>query len=329
MLALGLTTAEYEALLATLRDSHRIRIGVNVLDRNEKVIRALEAPASKIIAGAVTVDARADVTRSLDLTLLDENRALGFDSGLAGDDRPLRRQLRRRRRGVFVPGARPLDRRPGLLGIVTDFERDRATSSSVEGMGKEALGLDPHFVTQGYTIRKGRRVDDAIRDVMDRLGETRYSLPDVAARLPRARAVEPEDEAWNVVKFGCESHEIRRTRKRPGERRKKKRVTVEYAGLVALAGHFTVYYDGLGRLTLAGARRTRSSRSSKGATSPSVPSRPTTSSRRSITSSSPARRSRSGRNRTGGKSSGARRRRSRPSIRSRRARSPGTGSSAT
>lgn len=253
MFALPLTTSEKEAHLAALRaDEQRVRVRVTVLDQNEKALHALDLPASQIIDGAVDVDARGEITRSLDLSFLDERHALGFDTanptrtGLFADN------FVAVERGIYVLELERWIDTPVYWGPLTGFERDGAIVK-LEGMGKEELGLDPHFVTNGYTLRKGRRVDLAIRDVMDRVGETRYNLPDLGARLPRARAVEPDDEPWNVVKFGWESH--RRVMRGKGKNRHRERIDVEYNGLIALAGNMTAFYDGLGRLTVR--RRSR------------------------------------------------------------------------
>lgn len=245
MLELALTTGDRAALMATLRSSHRMRVTVTILDRNEKPLKQLDVPASRIVDGAVEVDALADITRSLRLEFLDEKRALTFDAASPSRSGIFADNLLAVDYGVQVPAVGWIDV-PVFWGPITDFERSRSRVT-VEAQGKEALGLDPHFVTQGYTLRKGRRVDDAIRDVMDRLGESRYSLPEMPKRLPRARAVQPEDEPWQVVKFGWESTERRLQGK--GRDRRRKRVSVDYNGLASLAGPFVVYYNGRGQLT--------------------------------------------------------------------------------
>jgi hypothetical protein len=253
VLTLGLTPAEKTALLAELRSSaQRMRVRVKVLDRDEKVIQSLDAPAGQIVSGSIDVDATADVTRSLDLELLDERHALGFDvaspakAGLFADN------FVAVERGVFVDTLSRWIDVPVFWGPLTNFSRE-GDRVKLEGQGKEALGLSPHFATQGYTIRKGRRVDDAIRDVMDRIGETRYALPDMGARLPRHAVVEPDEEPWRVVKFGWEAED--RVIRGKGKNRHKERVTVDYNGLVSLAGNMNLFYNGNGRL--AARRRSR------------------------------------------------------------------------
>jgi hypothetical protein len=83
---------------------------------------------------------------------------------------------------------------------------------------------------------------------MDRLGETRYDLPDMPQRLPNVRAVEPEDEPWDVVKFGWEGGT--KVWHGKGKKRHRERETVEFNGLISLAGPMYAFYAGNGRLTV-------------------------------------------------------------------------------
>lgn len=246
MLNLALSTSQFADYMQTLRTSHVVKITARILNRNEQVISQLDVPSSQMIDGAVTYDATASVTRSLAMTFLDPSRRLGFDAGSPARGALFADNMISIRYGVLVPAIGWVEV-PVFWGPVTNFERDQGVVT-VEAQGKEALALDPHFVTQGYTIKKGRRVDNAIRDVMDRVGETRYALPDLPARLPRRRAVEPEDEPWDIVKFGWEADT--RVWKGKGKDRHRERVTVEYNGIVSLAGPMHIFYDGNGRLTV-------------------------------------------------------------------------------
>ena len=246
MLRLPLTTGESEALLATMRTSHRMRVGVTVLNKNEEPIRRLDAPASKVIDGDVTVEPFADITRSLSLSLVDEKHALGFDGTSPAAGALFADNFLAVSRDVYVASLERWVEVPVFWGPLTNFERD-GHLVKIEAQGKEALALDPHFATGGYTLRKGRRVDNAIRDVMDRLGENRYNLPVMAKRLPRARAVQPDDEPWDVVKFGWESSRV--VKRGKGKKRRRERVEVDFNGLVALQGAYMIFYDGEGRLT--------------------------------------------------------------------------------
>jgi hypothetical protein len=242
---LGQTAAERAAYYAALRSSHRIRVGVQILNNHEKAIEALHVPTSRIVSGSVTVDATADITRSLNLVYVDQKQRAGFDAASPGRGVVFADNLVSVTYGVETElGWVDV---PVFWGPVTKLER-QAELVTLEAQGKEALALDPHFATNGYTIRKGRRVDDAIRDVMDRVGETRYNLPDLPKRLQANRAVQPDDQPWDVVKFGWSS--TRKIWHGKGTHRRAKDVDVNYNGLIRLAGHFYAFYDGRGRLTV-------------------------------------------------------------------------------
>jgi hypothetical protein len=250
---LPITAAQQQSLLDTLRTSHRRRIQVAVRNRSEKVIEQLDVPASQVLSGSVTVDATADITRSLSLVFIDPQQRLGFDAGSPARGALFADNLVSVEYGVLVPSVGWIDI-PVFWGPVTNFERDRS-QVTIEAQGKEALALDPHFATQGYTLKKGRRIDNAIRDVMDRVGETRYDLPDMPQRLPRVRSVQPEDEPWDVVKFGWEGGT--RVWHGKGRQRHKQRVTVEFNGLISVAGNMRAFYNGAGRLCVRRRSTTR------------------------------------------------------------------------
>src|SRR5688500_18157631 len=79
MIDLGLTRAEYRSYVDALRDNHRIRLDVQLLDQDEEPIDNLQAPISRVLEGEIQFDTSADVTRSLSMTILDENRQLKFE----------------------------------------------------------------------------------------------------------------------------------------------------------------------------------------------------------------------------------------------------------
>lgn len=245
MIDLGLSDAGKRALATAAASSHRIRIGIELLDGDERVVKSLHVPVSRMREGAVEYDANADITRSLRMDLVDKRSELAFDPTSPGRSALYADNFVAVTYGILVPSVGWVDV-PVFWGPLTHYHRSGG-DVTIEAQGKEALALDPHFAHQGYTLRKGRRVDDAIRDVMDRLGERRYRLARMAKRLPRARVVEDEDEPWDVVKFGWEAEQRRQRHK--GKRRRRGRVSVEYNGLISLAGPFTIFYNGRGELT--------------------------------------------------------------------------------
>lgn len=250
MLDLALSPADKATLLACLRgqqgNTYRRRMIVQILDKREKVIQSLDVPASRMTTGQVTVDATATVTRSLAMTFVDPLRRLGFDAASPAKGAIFADNMVAVRYCVEVDPLGWIEI-PVFWGPITTFERD-AASVTIEAQGKEALALDPHFATQGYTLAKGRRVDNAIRDVMDRVGETRYHLPDLPARLQSRRAILPDDEPWDIVKFGWASS--KKVYHGKGKKRRGQKQDVEYNGLVKVAGHYYAYYNGRGQLAV-------------------------------------------------------------------------------
>lgn len=247
MLNLALTAADKRTLLQCLRGEQgpiRRRITAHVLNNHEKAIASLTMPIEQVTSGSVSVDATADITRSLELVFVDTQHRLGFDAGSPARGAIFADNLVAVEYGVEVDPLGWVDI-PTFWGPITNFERQQA-QVTIEAQGKEALALDPHFATQGYTIKKGRRVDNAIRDVMDRVGETRYLLPDMPQRLQGRRAVQPDDEPWDIVKFGWSSQ--KKIYHGKGKKRRGKKIDVEYNGLVKVAGHYYAYYNGRGQL---------------------------------------------------------------------------------
>lgn len=241
MIDLSLTAAERRAYEATLTRSHRIRTTLGLLNRNEEPLGAV---GGRLASGSVTIDATQDVTRSLDIEIVDPNHAIRFEpespnAGALYVDRFITATY-----GVYVPDlvAQEYDLAlgfwvdaPVFWGPVTYFERTGAVAR-VEAQGKERLMLDPHYAARGYTVRKRTRVDDAIRRVAGRAGETRFALPDLSQRLKRSRVVGSASEPWKVIKGGEENAKGKLL-----------------SGLIDRAGgDRDVGYDGLGRLVAPG-----------------------------------------------------------------------------
>lgn len=195
MFSLGLTPAlraEYEETLVT---SHSIRVTVIVRNRNEDVIAAIRP---EVISGSVKVDALASVRRSLSMVFLDPGHKLAFDSANPSIMALFADNFLEVKYGVHLPTSDVWVDVPVFWGTVTGFSR-RGPEVTVEAQGKETLGLEPHLVTSGYTLRKGTSVKTAITSVMNRLGEERVALGMITGKLGKARAVIPGEAPWKVV----------------------------------------------------------------------------------------------------------------------------------
>lgn len=211
MLRLSLTSAEYRALMATLVVSHRKQIDVEIKDRNEDTISTLSALANRVIGGAVQVDSGADITRTLEsLTIVDPKRKLRFEAdtpahGAVYADRFVSVAYR-----VYVPSTVTTFEGETITGIgdwvpipvfwgpVGHYARE-GVEVSIDARGKEVLGLDPALVHEGYTLHKGAKITESIKDVARRQGETRFDIPELNARLKKPRVVERGAEWWKVI----------------------------------------------------------------------------------------------------------------------------------
>lgn len=198
MIPLDLNASEMRRYRAALRADRRIRIRVDVLNRNEKVISSLSTPRTRILEGQVNADFDADVSRSLTLTALDPGRKLHFDGNSPADGALFADRFVRVRYGVWVEA---LDRWvdvPVFTGPVTRFDRD-GEQVAIEAQGKESLALAPAVMWEKLTIPKGTRKTVAIRRIMEAKGEARFSGFSPTARLPHAVSLARMDEGWKIA----------------------------------------------------------------------------------------------------------------------------------
>jgi hypothetical protein len=234
----ALTRGQRIAYLDALTTSHRIRLDLKLRNRNEEPIRSLTAPVSRVLSGSVQVDTTADVSRSLDLTVLDPNDRMRFEADSPAEGAVFADRFVSVRYEVLVEALDAWVSVPVFWGVLTGYSRNGA-EVTLEAQGKERLLLAPHYATQSYTLGKRMRLDDAIRRVATRAGEERFDLPDLDHRLQTRRAVTAQDEPWKVLSGGMENREGRPipgiVERAPGDRRP--------------------YYSPTGRLTVRKLRR--------------------------------------------------------------------------
>lgn len=195
MLALGLTADEHVEYLATLAGSHEIKVTVQVLDNEHRVLSVVTQILldGQVDAKMVTVRnaEEIEVSRVCRLQLLDPTRTMTFDSaspdaGALYLDRMVRvvYSVRCPSRWVDVPV---------FTGPVIKCDRD-GDIVNVEAHGKEEFGLGAAY--SPLTL-KGRKTD-AIRTLLDRSGETaRYvEIPASAENLTTALTVGRESKLF-------------------------------------------------------------------------------------------------------------------------------------
>lgn len=265
MIRLSLSSAEYRALMATLVVSHRKQIDVEIKDRNEDTISNLSAPANRVIGGAVQVDAGADITRSLEaLTIVDPDRKLRFEADTPAHGAVYADRFVAVSYLVYVPSTVTTFEGESITGIgdfvpipifwgpVGHYARE-GVEVSIDARGKEVLGLDPAVVHEGFTLHKGQKITDAIKEVARRQGETRFDIPELDARLKKPKAVERGNEWWKAIAgeknvprlkklvpiYDPPLHGAIDIEKRPS------------ASLVAgIPGHYGAFYNARGRLAV-------------------------------------------------------------------------------
>ncbi len=192
MLPLGLTRPELRAFHRALTDHHSIRVRVYVLNMEHEVVGRL---TEEILDGQVNVDTNADAaTRSATISFLDRRRTLDFDSDSPANGALFANRMLRIIYGVRVPELGEWINVPIFTGPITKLDREDDVVN-VEAQGKETLALAAAW--RPMQIRKHVRKVDAIERILrERVGETRFDLADLGARLPNRVSLGRESQPW-------------------------------------------------------------------------------------------------------------------------------------
>jgi hypothetical protein len=178
---LDLTYSERRAYEIALTQSHPMRVIVRILDQDEKEVGSLTAPESDILDGSVAVDVGADVTRQLQLSILDERGKLLWDRHNPSDTALYLDKFIAVERGDWVEELNRWVDVPVFWGPLTLFEREHPIVR-IEALGKEVLLQPPHAPFKTLTIKKGTKITDAIKKMARPMGERRFDLPDLDDR---------------------------------------------------------------------------------------------------------------------------------------------------
>ena len=174
MIDLDLTPADYKTFVQALGNPHSVRVDVAVLTLDEDELSRI---APHILDGQVDVDADADVTRSLTMTVLDPNHSLQLDSDSPDDGALYADRMIQVIYSVLVPGLGRVDV-PVFTGPLVDLERN-GSQLQITAHGKEDLATGC-WTWRPITIKKGALKSDAIRTVLaERAGEKNFDIPDV------------------------------------------------------------------------------------------------------------------------------------------------------
>jgi hypothetical protein len=166
------TRAHYDT---TLVSSHKIRVKVRVYDQNEENGELLRGV---VVGGQVDWDAKADISASLSLELMDPTSDLSFDPlGALYADKYIGVEY-----GVYLPANAAISwdaawvDTPVFFGPVSRYSRD-GDRVSVEAVGKESLVLPPvKYNVPSGTQPSNRSLKTVLRYFMAPSGEEKFRL---------------------------------------------------------------------------------------------------------------------------------------------------------
>lgn len=194
MIDVGLSGPEKRALVRTLARDHMVSVDASILNLERKHLGWLPG---RITEGQVNIDAAADVTRQLQLTMVDEDKSLRLDTA---DGNPNLKRIVRVRYKVHV--GNPINdwvAIPIFTGPVTSVEREEGLVT-IEAMGMEHLAWFPAW--SSHTFEKGRNRVSVIRVLLrDYAGETNFRLPvGWRSRMKRTVTMKQDTPPWRMAK---------------------------------------------------------------------------------------------------------------------------------
>lgn len=169
----GWNATQTQDLFNLLRSTHSIRMIVRLMDLNHNYIDDL---TPSFISGQVQVDADAEVSRSLDLTLIDPLRAIQLDPESPSPTGVYINHMISVLYQIISPSGVWFDV-PVFCGPIDSVERDEVYLD-IKCLGKESLALDNMWVGKTY---KGKPIiTEVIKDVFANvLGEVKTDIPDL------------------------------------------------------------------------------------------------------------------------------------------------------
>ena len=222
------------------------------MNSEEQIKGSLTSPHSNVLDGSIQFDATGDVSRVPRLTLLDPRRKLRFYPDTAAQGALFADRFVRVRYGVYDPELGWVDI-PVFLGPGDDA---RALGAGGDGRSAGEGEFDASiriWRRRDSRSRPGTDLDDAIKSVARKMGESRFTVPDMTWKLPLPYMVAPEAEPWRVIvgQQGLEGVRIEHSASRKAKDKDERAKGLRPKGLLdysPLQRH--VFYDGRGRLTV-------------------------------------------------------------------------------
>lgn len=191
----GLTAVQKVAYEKLLQSHHTIEIGLSILNMD---MDELSIVSNRLLDGQITIDATSDITRGLDLDLLDPTHALHMDSKSPNDGAMFADRMVRVRYSVINPTGTARYTCPVFTGPLVNLDRS-GVAVHLNALGKECLGMSKAWTSR--TFKKGVKVTDAIKFILrEVIGENSYVIPNLANKLPRDTSVGGDKLPWPMAK---------------------------------------------------------------------------------------------------------------------------------
>jgi len=195
MIDIGMTSAENARLDRLLAAPHQIKVGVHVMsldgDYKQDLSYALQA-------GQVTVDATADVSRSLDISFTDPLKRIQLDPDDPSKQSVFIADMLKVVYHVIDPNSDDRFTIPIFKGPIDTVVRSD-TTIQVTAQGKESLSLNNAYM--GRTFKAGQYKTDVIQHILaDLCGETQLEIPDLTFKLPNDLKITHNSIPWKVAK---------------------------------------------------------------------------------------------------------------------------------
>lgn len=196
MISIGLSSAQLAQFHNLLRSAHYLGVQVRLMDLNHNVREDL---SSKFLEGQVSVDADADVTRSLDITFLDPQKQISVDPDNPSPTSIYIAQMLQVHLIYQSPDRSFTVGVPVFTGPVDSVDRDEVFLN-IKCLGKESLSISNLW--SGKVYQKGQRKIAVIRHIFESLiGENKLDLDNQAhGELPNDLKLNRDDAPFIKAK---------------------------------------------------------------------------------------------------------------------------------
>lgn len=186
-------SAKWNQLIRLLHTSHIIRMSVQVCTLGGEYTKDL---SSLLMSGQVNIDTTQQVTRAADLTIFDPFKKIQLDPD---DPSKISTGMSDLIKIVYIvidPETKDAFNIPIFCGPVDSVSRD-ATSLKITAVGKESLAIGNSYV--GKIFKKNAKKTDVIKWILANIiGENKYQIPDLAAKLPADWRLSQGDIPWDA-----------------------------------------------------------------------------------------------------------------------------------